>query len=253
LIAVAICSGCKALPPPPVLAPHATTAAEPLGSTTVLLVFGVAGEILGGDGLGVAVRMEHQQTDATAYGVELTGGAGDDYDREDGAVFQQWMIGVRGYGRFTPSGQDKRAYTFGAGLSRTATGMITGSLHGGVELSYVNAYAEPLSAIGVAGVLPLYGGETYYDKTLDVNFGQRELDLRHPVVRTPLRSHGDIVFALDTGLVVPLGDTGNRISLDLGVAYALFTDDVLFALSAADGQRFGGSGATTARQPAASP
>lgn len=244
---MAALAGCKALPPPPILTPHAATPAEPVGATTAMLVFGFAGEALGGGGVGVALRVEHQTTERTAYGVELAGGRGDEYEHEDHTTFRQHLVALRGYGRFTPRDAHAFDFTYGAGLSRITSGLVTGSLSGSVETSYANAYAEPLFAVGLATVVPIAKGDVYYERPLDVSFGEPPLPhgdfplfgaALSAAKRTALVPHADVVLALDAGLVVPLSDTGNRLSLDLGIAYALFTDDTLLALSAAEAQRF---------------
>jgi hypothetical protein len=46
----------------------------------------------------------------------------------------------------------------------------------------------------------------------------------------------EIFIAADLGLIVPIGDTGNRISVDVGMAKALRANQGLVSFSAADAQ-----------------
>ena len=192
--------------------------------------------------MGVALRVEHQTTARTALGIELTGGRGDEGEYEDRRPFRHWLAGVRGYGRFTPAGDHSVALTYGAGVSLMATGLVTGTLHAGTEASDGNARAVPLAALGLALAVPLREGHAFYETPLpEINFGEAEPTLakaRVPLERKRLRPRTELFVAFDFGLAVPLGDTGNRLSLDLGVAYPLRADDAIFEASFADAQRF---------------
>jgi hypothetical protein len=46
----------------------------------------------------------------------------------------------------------------------------------------------------------------------------------------------EIFIAADLGLIVPIGDTGNRLSLDVGFAGAQRAHEGLYSLSVADSQ-----------------
>lgn len=54
---------------------------------------------------------------------------------------------------------------------------------------------------------------------------------------TAKRPHLEFFVTADVGLIVPIGDTGNRISLDLGFASAQRANEGLYSLSLADSQR----------------
>ena len=66
--AALVVAACKPLPPAPMVALHDSTAAAPVDTTTALVVVGLAGEVFGGDGLGVGFRLERQVTARTALG-----------------------------------------------------------------------------------------------------------------------------------------------------------------------------------------
>lgn len=208
---------CQAVPPPPLVPLHASTEPAARGSTAAMIVVGSAGQLLGGGGLGVAVRLEHQAADRTAIGVELAGGVPRGVEAE---LLDRppWFAALRGYGR--SSGPDWAAATWGAGLSVVGTGLVTLGVHGGGALAAVNDYAVPTLQLSFALATPLARGRP---------FGERRA-----VPSTQLWIVGDV------GLLVPIGDTGNQASVDLGLARTLGAEDanVMGALSIADGQRF---------------
>jgi hypothetical protein len=150
-------AACKVLPPPPVMAPHAPTAPDDRGTTTAMIIVGTAGEVLGGGGWGVALRVEHQETERTTIGVELTGGRGDRGAWDDNTLFRHYLIAARAYGRYARI--DEIALTYGAGLSWMRTGMITGSVHGSFAASYPNDYFVPYASVHLALVTPLRAGD----------------------------------------------------------------------------------------------
>jgi hypothetical protein len=245
LCALAVLAACKALPPPPALPPHAGTQADREGTTTAMLVVGFAGELLGGGGLGVAVRVEHQETERTTWGLELTGGRGDQGVYEDGSAFRHWLLAARAYGRFMPARDHDVSVSYGLGLSAMATGLITGTVHGGAAVSYTNDSAIPVGALGLALAVPLRTGRAFGDPPFVFAFGPpepRPLEfngLFAPEKRSNVRfPKTELFLAFDLGLVVPLGDTGNRLSADLGFAYATRGSAVVMSASVAEAQRF---------------
>lgn len=230
---------------------HADTAAAPRGATTAMLVVGLYSQILGGDGVGVAVRVEHQETARTAVGLELGGGRGEASLGSSASVdrgpVRHWLIAARTYGRFTPREHDFVALTYGGGLSVMDTGLVALTLHGGGAISYPNRYLVPVAAAGLAASIPLRAGGPLG--------GEDPAPAAPPLGMAGLRPHAhgpsgppapasnkipkaDLFPYVDAGLVIPIGDTGNRLSLDLGLAAALQSDTVLISLSAADAHRF---------------
>ena len=231
-----VCVGCRALPPPPVLAPHAPTEPDRIGDTTAMVVVGVVDQFWGGDGWGVALRVEHQRTDRTTAGLELTGGRGSQGRYESGEIFRQSLVGLRAYGRYSPPGNDELAIGAGAGISWMRTGLVTGTLHTSFTASYPNGSFVPLGSIGVALAIPLRHGRAYGDVPFTLgppDPGTPEYQQR-PVFRTPAV---DAFLTFDAGALVPIGDTGNRLSLDLGAAIALRAGQLLVSANTADAQR----------------
>jgi hypothetical protein len=208
------------------------------------VVIGMAGQLfLGGDGWGVALRLEHQETDAATLGVELSGGRGDQAYFEDRSMFRHWLVGVRGYGRYAV-GDDAIALVSRAGLSLTASGLITGSLHAGAAVSYDNEHAIPVATGALAVAVPLRRGRAFAPPS--ISFGPPETVHRTHNVKavwqreTPhyLVPSTELYLAFGAGVLVPVGDTGNRLSLDVSVARALRDVAGLVSLSIADAQRF---------------
>ncbi len=223
-------AGCTAIAPPPMVAFHGDTTAAPVDTTVAMLVVGVAGELLGPDGWGVAVRVERQQTARTTVGGELTGGRGP--HGEDG---RRWLLALRGYGRVTPGAADYVAATYGLGVSVMDVGLITLTGHAGGAVSYPNDYVAPFLQLSAAFALPLRRGRRWGDKI----FGGMCLACEDssPTVDEPAPVRAELYVIADGGAVGLLGDTGNRISIDLGYALALRADEVVIAASIADAQR----------------
>lgn len=241
-VGIALCAACRALPPAPVVPLHASTAPEAVDEVTVSLIIGIVMQPLGGAGLGSAIRVERQQTDRTALGGELAIGWADADDT------RFWMIALRGYGQGTPRTHDWVAVTYGAGLSVLTTGMVSLQLHGGGAVAYPNDHVVPYLSTGVAASFPLVNGRAFghlrgytgrgawrapreqrIAGAVPFDFSPEPREERDP--RTELYIYGSI------GTAVPLGDTGNALSLDFGVAESLRDGAPFFALSLADTQQ----------------
>ena len=233
--------GCRALPPAPTLPFHASTAAEPVDEVTVSLVVGIVMQPLGGAGLGSAIRVERQQTDRTALGGELAIGWVD----ADETKF--WMIAVRGYGQGTLRTHDWAAVTYGAGFAILTTGMVSLQLHGGGAIAYPNGTVVPYLSAGVAASFPIIDGRAFghlrgyrprgawrvprerrLAGAVPFDFSPEPREERSP--QSELYVYGSI------GTAVPLGDTGNALSLDFGVAESLRDGAPFFGLTLADTQ-----------------
>ncbi len=204
-------AACKPMIPPPMVAFHDDTAAAPKGATTGMVIVGFAGQPLSA-GLGIAVRVEHQQTTRTTLGVELTGGSGEGH----------WLVAARGYGRGTPRSRDWIAVTYGAGLSYMDTGLVTGGLHGGLATSYVNDHAQPYLATGFALAVPLRQARVAWGG------GGCPGCLEHTV--TPVLET-EVYWYSDAGGAFPVGETGHQLSLDVGVGVPLIGTTGIFSLS----------------------
>jgi hypothetical protein len=202
-----LAAGCHAVSPPPIMPMHGGTAPHADGATTVTLVFGVAGELFGGDGVGFALRGERQLDDGTAVGVQLTGGKGQEGegfrlkdDRPSRSVpLRHWLAEVRGYGRLTSADRDWVSATGSVGLTAMDTGLLAATLGVGGAVSYPNDYLVP--ALGVFGAVsqPLRRGDPMGPD------GDKHM-------------HRTWWFAFSGGLVVPIGDTGNAVSVEAGAA-----------------------------------
>ena len=201
------CAGCQMAPPPPIIPMHTDTAADPSGETTVMIVVGLATQVFN-EGLGLALRVEHQQTERTALGVEIAAGRGDADDRK------LYMLAVRGYGRGTPRSRDWVAVTYGVGVSALDTGMLTLSAFGGGAVSHPNESLEPYLHLGAAVALPIRQGITFGDASKGTS------------ARTTLYLYGDV------GLVLPIGES-NQLSLALSGALG-FGGPAFGAITAAD-------------------
>lgn len=229
-------AACKPLPPPPVIAFHGDTEAGVRGAVTAMVIVGVAGQILGGGGAGLALRLEHQQTDRTALGVELTGGSGSDDDRS-----RYWLGAVRGYGR-TQLPTRYVAATYGLGLSVMDVGLVTLTLHGGGATSYPNQYASPLLGAGFAAALPLRRGRAWGKAAEDFDFcfscsePQPKPLHRSSSSGEPVRA--DVFYYVDLGVATSFGGTANQLSLDIAAMVPLRADEGVLSLSIADAQRF---------------
>lgn len=216
VLLIAAFAACKPLPPVPTLPVHASTQGPGEDTTTVMIILGWAGTLLGGGGFGGAVRVEHQYTDATTLGVELTGGRADNRTKDaQGEFFRQWLLGARGYGRTSIGGSRYADYTYGAGLAFMGSGALIAQLHAGGYVGYVNSHVEPTAQLSLALAIPVIPGRAYGDSMRAVQ---------------PPQFEPYLVF--DGGAVFHPGD-GNRISLDLGGAAPLTHDDLVLGLTGA--------------------
>jgi hypothetical protein len=243
LTALILGTACKPLPPPPVLPTHAGPDASPEGTTTVMLVVGMAGAILGGGGVGVAGRVEYQATDDTTLGVELTGGVGGKLLRDsERNAFRSGLIGARGYGRL--SLMDHAAVTYGAGLAVLGSGALTAQMHGGMLVAYTNDNAVPVAQLSFALAVPIIEGRAFYDDHPLVarrplpgvapEVPHRRANALFPPPENQARvPRTELFVATDVGVIIPTGDT-NRLSLDFGFAWATRAKDLVVSLNAAD-------------------
>jgi hypothetical protein len=216
---------CKVAPPPPLVPFHTTTAADPVGESSVLVIVGGAIEGLGGAGIGAALRMQHQYTDRTALGLELAAGYGD----ADKTRFA--MFALRGYGRTTPRDNDWTCVTYGAGLSALTTGMVAVGAHGAIAVSYPNDSFVPYTQIGLALVVPIAQGASFGDMADTIDWPTYEVDAP-PQERRGVRTN--LYLTIDPGFVVPIPDSGHALSLDVGVAYGLRRGTGFISASLAD-------------------
>lgn len=226
VLAPVLCAvGCKVVPPPPMIPMHGTTAADPKGETSVLVIAGFVSQALGGSGIGLAVRVQHQRTERTALGVELTAGRGDADDT------RLWLVALRGYGRGTPRTHDWVAITYGAGISVLNTGMTTLTAHGGTAVAWINDYWQPYFHAGLALAVPVIQGDSFGDMDRD------SFDIDGPE-RGAAETSGVrpmLYLTLDPGFAVPIGDTGHTLSIDLAVATGIRKGSGgVFSLSIAD-------------------
>lgn len=196
-----------------------------------MLVLGGVAQGIGGTGLGAAVRVQHQQTDRTTLGLELAGGRG------EGDNTKLSMVALRGYGRTTVGDRDWLAVTYGAGISVLSTGMVSVGAHAGTAVSYPNDHFVPYLAVGVAVVTPIVEGDSFGDMEQDIDRPQDAL--RGPTIaphgsgtRRGVRTNAYLTF--DPGFVVPLGDTGHALSLDVGLAVGARRGTGFASLSLAD-------------------
>ena len=197
-----------------------------------MLVLGGVLQGIGGDGLGAAVRVQHQQTDRTSLGLEMAAGRGDGDDTKLS------MVAFRGYGRTTVREHDWFSVTYGAGISLLSTGMVSLGAHAGTAVSYPNDHFVPYLAIGVAVVTPIVEGNSFGDM-------EDEIDPPPPPVVGPegpvphvysgrRGARSNLYLTIDPGFVVPLGDTGHALSLDVGLAFGARGGTGFEALSIAD-------------------
>lgn len=216
LALAALLAACHPVSPPPLIPMHAGTAPRAVDTTTVTVVVGVAGELFGGEGWGVAVRAERQVGEATAAGLQLGGGRGKEGEGKDGEPLRHWLVEVRGYGRLGSVERDWLGGLASFGVTTMDTGLVATTLALGASVSYPNEYAVP--ALGVFGAVsvPWRRGS---------GFGP-DGD-KHTGTTWWLGASG--------GLVVPLGDTANAVSADLGVALGFGPDESMqLSLSLAD-------------------
>jgi hypothetical protein len=210
---------------------HGTTAADPQGETTVVVVVGVVTQVLGGSGFGMALRVQHQQTERTALGAELTGGRGEADDK------RIWLFAIRGYGRFTPATHDWVALGYGAGVSVLNTGMTTLTANATTAVSWINDYWEPGFAAGLALAVPVADGDSFGDMdrdSADINAFEAHGGQLFAPAHT-FGVHPQLYLTLDPNFVVPIGSTGHALSLDFAIATGVTKGSSgLFSLSVAD-------------------
>ena len=177
-----------------------------------MFVVGLVSQVLGGGGLGVAVRVQRQETERTLLGAELTVGRGDADDTK------LWLFALRGYGKLTPRTRDYIALHYGAGLSVLSTGMTTLTAHGAPQLAWINDYWQPYLATGLALSVPLVRGRPFGDMEgrPEHDPGEHALFVGRSAETAPL--HTRLYLTLVPGFAVPVGDTGHVLSLDAGLA-----------------------------------
>ncbi|MEO7097185.1 MAG: hypothetical protein ABI175_28250, partial [Polyangiales bacterium] len=224
-------AACHVSPPPPVLPFHTTTEPDPKGETSLVLVVGGVMQGLGGAGLGVAVRLQHQQTDHTALGLEMAAGHG------DGDNTKLSMVAFRGYGRTTVRDYDWLAVTYGAGFSLLSTGMVSVTAHAGTATSYPNDHFVPYLSVSIAVAAPLTQGDDFGDMDDDINESARaNAAVGSPPIgyggKRGVGTTGYLVF--DPGFLVPAGDTGHDFSFDLGLAFGTRSGTGFWSASIAD-------------------
>ena len=243
ILALGLLTACRALPPAPVVPFHASTAQEPVDEVTVSLIIGLVMQPLGGAGLGSAIRVEQQVTDRTALGGELALGWVEADDEK------LWLVAVRGYGQTTPRTHDWVAATYSAGLSVLTTGMLSVQLSGGGALAYPNEYVIPYLSLGGAVSLPIIDGRAFGHLTgvprpgalraprHDARVaGAVPIDFTPPILGRARQLRSEVYVYASLGTAVPLGDTGNALSFDFGVAESIRDGAPFFGLSLADTQ-----------------
>ena len=187
--AIVVLGACSAVPPPPLVPFHSTTAPEERGETSAMLIVGGAGEPLG-FGFGAAVRFEHQTTDRTAIGFDVTVGRGYDTTEPE----PTWFVGVRGFGRTNIASRDWAAVTYGAGLSYLDSGNLSASLQLGGAVAATNETFVPYATLGIAPVLVLRRGRAYSMDASDIGN-----DEDSPPDRKPPRSDVFLAYAIRRG------------------------------------------------------
>lgn len=220
-LALLVVVNCRPLPPAPLVALHDDTAGDRVGTTTGMLILGMAGD-LGGGGWGAAFRVQQQVSRSTALGGELLIGRGDDGERRDVD-----LIAVRALGQSGAPDHGWAALTYGVGASWMSTGSLALNGFGGGAVSYPNDYFSPYLQVGVAPVWVVRKGDRY---------GATHCQGTDCATEVAATARSQLYLLIDGGLVGHLGSRGNRLGVDLGVAYG--GDDGFFALSIADSQRF---------------
>mgnify|MGYP000558945439 CR=1 FL=1 len=129
------------------MALHDDTAPAPVDATTTTVVIGIADQVLGGGGWGLALRVEHQLRDHTAVGGEVTAGSGDRPGDDPGRIA---LVAVRGYGQSASPEHDFAAVTYGIGGGWMSTGMLTLNAFAAAA----NASFAPLNAFAAAANAP---------------------------------------------------------------------------------------------------
>ena len=220
MAALALVGACTAVSPPPLIPMHAGTAPGAVDATTVTVVVGVAGELLGGGGWGLALRGERQVRDGTALGLQLGGGRGDEGELDHGQPMRHWLVEVRGYGRLASPTRDWLAGLASVGLTRMDTGLIATTLALGAAVSYPNDHAVPALGGFVAVSKPWLRGD---------GFGAAHDEYVHTTWW----------LGASAGLVVPIGASGNAPSIEAGLAVGRgHRDASQISVSVADGHTF---------------
>lgn len=220
-LALLVVAACRPMPPAPLVPLYDDTANDRVGTTTGMLIVGMAGD-LGGGGWGTAFRVTQQVSRATALGGEVLLGRGDDGERRDVD-----LIAVRGLGQSAAPDHGWAALTYGVGVSWMSTGALAANAFGGGAISYPNDYFSPYLQVGVAPVWTVRKGDRYGETRCQGDGCATEL---------AARPRSQLYLLIDGGLVGHLGSRGNRLGIDVGMAYG--GDDGFFALSIADSQRF---------------
>lgn len=222
---IVLLAACTPLPPPPVMPTYAFATPDDRGTTTAMIVVGLAEQPLGGGGFGMALRVEHQQTDRTTLGIELTGGVEDGkVAYADGSLHKLTMLGVRGYGRW--AGTNNLGLTYGVGLALLSTGALIGQLHGGGLVGADNGTVGTTVQVGLALAVPLLHGTAY--GPVPMGFGPTAPTKPQLV---PLRT--EIWTTADAAFLARLGDH-DRLVLDGAFALPLVGRDALVGLSVAN-------------------
>jgi len=217
------------------MALHDDTAPAPVDATTTTVVIGIADQVLGGGGWGLALRVEHQLRDHTAVGGEVTAGSGDRPGDDPGRIA---LVAVRGYGQSASPEHDFAAVTYGIGGGWMSTGMLTLNAFAAAAVSWPNGYANPYLQVGVAPVWVVRTGERFGDGQLHVNLCLTcERHSPEPTRDEPPLVRSDLFWFIDVGLVGVLGDAGARVSADLGGAAAIGADADVLVMSAAAAYR----------------
>jgi hypothetical protein len=208
-IALVLLAGCYALPPAPLLPPHTDAAPNSIGTDTAMLIVGGATDF-SGQGYGAALRFEHQDTDRTTYGAELSGGVverGSVGGKSRGELEQSHaLVGLRGYTRYSESGHF--AIDGGLGVSVLGTGLVTGTVDSGILFSRPSGTFVPVGAIDVAFSQPLH----------NVKFDADTVDyFKVPASR-------GLFIGFDFDGIVPITEN-NRLSFDLGWIWSFPTSD----------------------------
>lgn len=231
-------AACKPIAPPPVALLHATTEAAGEDVTTAMIVIGGAAQLVfGGNGYGLALRVEHQSTEHNAFGLELTGGRG-----ETGDNTRLWLFGVRGYGRYhLPT--KYAAVTYGAGLSVLNLGLVTLTPHAGAAACAPNDYAAPYLHVGLGALLPLRRGGTW-GREANIAWCPGCTEPGAPSTSGNLipPPRADLFWYGELGMATRYGGNANQLSVSGAFAAAFHAVDDetphMLVLSLADSQRF---------------
>jgi hypothetical protein len=206
-----------------------------------MVIVGGAGQVLGGTGWGVALRVEHQTTDAFTVGAELTGGRGSiDNPGATHSPIHHWLVSLRSYTRYARPDHPWLAVIGGLGVSTMDTGLIALTPHLGGAVAALNNGAVPTLQVAGAVSWPLRRGRSFGDRAMRVNVGLGpDAKLTQPTAFDDAGPPPKTTWFLlaDVGLLVPL-QSANALSLNLGAAWALGQNDHEASVSVAGQQRF---------------